>query len=76
LTLKNSLPVSTATKKQALPAMKLDKTCLCTKLGDDFLCHYVIVYIEKETTEKFSIEENFETFDLCACKAELKLIDM
>jgi hypothetical protein len=56
--------------------MKLDKTCLCTKLGDDFLCHYVIVYIEKETTEKFSIEENFETFDLCACKAELKLIDM
>jgi hypothetical protein len=62
-----TLPVST---ERAFSAMKLVKT------GDDFLCYCVIVYIEKEIVEKFCVEQITKTFDLCARKAEFKLIDM
>jgi hypothetical protein len=68
--------VSTATAERAFSAMKLVKTRLRTKLGDDFLRYCLIVYIEREIAEKFSVEEIIETFDLCARKAEFKLIDM
>jgi hypothetical protein len=71
-----TLPVSTATAERAFSAMKLVKTRLRTKLGDDFLRYCVIVYIEREIAEKFSVEEIIETFDLRARKAEFKLIDM
>jgi hypothetical protein len=49
--------VSTATAERAFSAMKLVKTRLRTKLGDDFLRYCVIVYIEREIAEKFSVEE-------------------
>jgi hypothetical protein len=71
-----TLPVSTATAERAFSAMKLVKTRLRTKLGDDFLRDCVIVYIEREIAEKFSVDEIIETFDLGARKAEFKLIDM
>jgi hypothetical protein len=45
-------------------------------LGDEFLRDCVIVYIEREIAEKFSVGEIIETFDLGARKAEFKLIDM
>jgi hypothetical protein len=32
--------------------------------------------IDREIAEKFSVEGIIETFDLCARKAEFKLIDM
>jgi hypothetical protein len=52
--------------------MKLVKTRLRTKLGDDFLRHCLIVYIERDIAEKFCVEEIIEAFDLCARKAEFK----
>jgi hypothetical protein len=70
------LPVSTAIVERAFSTMKLVKTRLHTKLGDDFLRDCVIVYIEREIVEKFSVDEIIETFDLGARKAEFKLIDM
>jgi hypothetical protein len=71
-----TLPVSTATAERAFSAMKLVKTRLRTKLGDDFLRHCVIVYIERELAEKITIEEIIEIFDLRPRKAEFKLIEM
>jgi hypothetical protein len=71
-----TLPVSTATTERAFSSIKLVKTRLHTKLGDDFLRHRLIVYIEREIAEKFSVEKIIETFDLCARKGEFKLIDM
>ena len=71
-----TLPVSTATAERAFSAMKLVKTRLRTKLGDDFLRYCVIVYIERELANKITIEEIIDTFDLCARKSEFKLIDM
>jgi hypothetical protein len=52
-----TLPVSTATAERAFSAMKLVKSRLRTKLGDDFLRYCVIVYVEREIAEKFSVEE-------------------
>jgi hypothetical protein len=71
-----TLPVSTATAERAFSATKLVKTRLRTKLADDFLRDCVLVYIEREIAEKFSVDEIIETFDLGACKTEFKLIDM
>ena len=71
-----TLPVSTATAERSFSVMKLVKTRLRTKLGDDFLRHCVIIHIERELAEKISIEEVIDTFDLRARKAEFKLIDM
>ncbi|KAJ1270479.1 hypothetical protein BS78_06G054800 [Paspalum vaginatum] len=49
-----TLPVSTATAERAFSAMRLVKTCLRNKMGDDFLHYYMIVYIEKELAGKIS----------------------
>uniref|UniRef100_A0A8I6WNR4 HAT C-terminal dimerisation domain-containing protein n=1 Tax=Hordeum vulgare subsp. vulgare TaxID=112509 RepID=A0A8I6WNR4_HORVV len=71
-----TLPVSTATAERAFFAMKLVKTRLLSKMGDDFLCHCTLVYIEKELAAKFSPEEIIDIFDNGARKAEFKLVDM
>ncbi|KAM3214800.1 hypothetical protein ACQJBY_067016 [Aegilops geniculata] len=71
-----ALPVSTATAERAFSAMKLVKTRLRSKMGDDFLCHCTLVYIEKELAAKFSSEEIIHIFDTGARKAEFKLIEM
>ena len=71
-----TLPVSTATAERAFSAMKLVKTWLQSKMGDDFLFHCTLVYIEKELAAKFSSEEIIDIFDTGACKAEFKLIEM
>ncbi|XP_073360020.1 uncharacterized protein [Aegilops tauschii subsp. strangulata] len=71
-----TLPVSTATAEQAFSAMKLVKTRLRSKLGDDFLRHCTIVYIEKEIAAKFSSNDIIEIFDTGARKSDFKLIDM
>ena len=42
-----TLPVSTATAERAFSAMKIFKTRLRSKMGDDLLRHCMIIYIEK-----------------------------
>ncbi|KAJ1278816.1 hypothetical protein BS78_04G107800, partial [Paspalum vaginatum] len=52
-----TLPVSTATVERPFSAMRLVKTRLWNKMGDDFLRYYMIVYIEKELAGKISADD-------------------
>jgi hypothetical protein len=56
------VPGSTATTKRAFSAMKFAKTRLCNWMKDDFLTNYLIVYIEKEIVEKFTINMIIDDF--------------
>ncbi|XP_045807663.1 zinc finger MYM-type protein 1-like [Trifolium pratense] len=58
-----TLPVSTATTERAFSAMKIIKTRLRSKMGDDFLKSYMIVYIEDEIAEKFTSDMIVDEFD-------------
>ncbi|GMI99441.1 hypothetical protein like AT1G19260 [Hibiscus trionum] len=58
-----ALPVSTATTERAFSAMKIVKTSLRNKMEDDFLSDYLILYIEKEIAEKFTIDSIIDDFD-------------
>jgi len=51
-----TLPVSTTTTERAFSAMKIVKTRLRNRMEDDFLANYLIVYIEKEIAERFTID--------------------
>lgn len=71
-----TLPVSTATTERAFSAMKLVKTRLRNRMGDDFLRHYMVVYIGKEIAAKITSDEIINLFDTGSRRAEFKLIDM
>jgi hypothetical protein len=71
-----TLPVSIATTERAFSAMKLIKTRLRNRLGDDFLRHYMIVYIGKEIAAKISCDEIIDLFDTGGRRAQFKIIDM
>ena len=58
-----TLPVSTATTERAFSAMKLVKTRLRNRMGDDFLRHYMVVYIGKEIAAKFMVTETIDLLD-------------
>ena len=68
--------VSTATTERAFSAMKLVKTRLRNRMGDDFLRHYMVVYIGKEIAAKITSDEIINLFDTGGRRAEFKLIDM
>jgi len=57
-----TLPVSIATTEQAFSAMKIVKTRLRNRMEDDFLTNYLIVYIEKEIAERFTIDMIIDDF--------------
>ncbi|KAF3337584.1 Zinc finger MYM-type protein 1 [Carex littledalei] len=63
LRLTATLPVSTATTERAFSAMKLVKTALRNKMGDEFLRDYMLVYIEKEIANKITSDEIIAEFD-------------
>lgn len=71
-----TLPVSTATAERAFSAMKLIKTRIRNRMGDDFLRNYMIVYIGKEIAAKISSSEIINLFDTGGRRAHFKLIDM
>lgn len=71
-----TLPVSTATTERAFSAMKLVKTRLRNRMGDDFLRHYMVIYIGKEIAAKITSDEIINLFDTGSRRAEFKLIDM
>ncbi|KAJ1700789.1 hypothetical protein LUZ63_000568 [Rhynchospora breviuscula] len=71
-----TLPVSTATTERAFSAMNLIKTGLRSRMGDDYLRDYMIVYIEKEIAMKFTSDEIIDLYDLLGRRrAKLKLIE-
>jgi hypothetical protein len=57
-----TLLVSTTTTEQAFSAMKIVKTRLRNRMEDDFLVNYLIVYIEKEIVERFTIDMIIDDF--------------
>ena len=71
-----TLPVSTATTERAFLAMKLVKTRLRNKMGDEFLRHYMVVYVGKEIAAKITSDEIIDLFDTGSRRSEFKLIDM
>ncbi|KAM0844394.1 hypothetical protein ACQ4PT_057081 [Festuca glaucescens] len=70
-----TLPVSTTTTERAFSAMKLIKTRLRNRMGDDFLRHYMIVYIGKEIAAKITSDDIIDLFGTGSRRAEFKLID-
>ncbi|XP_010667184.1 uncharacterized protein LOC104884256 [Beta vulgaris subsp. vulgaris] len=58
-----TLPVSTTTSERAFSAMKIVNTSLRNKMDDDFLWEYLIVYIEKDIAEKFTIDSIIDDFN-------------
>ncbi|XP_024318915.1 zinc finger MYM-type protein 1-like isoform X1 [Brachypodium distachyon] len=72
-----TLPVSTATTERAFSAMKLIKTRLRNKMRDDFLRHYMIVYIGKELAKKVTSDKIIDLFDeLGSRRVKFKLIEI
>jgi hypothetical protein len=57
-----TLLVSTATTERAFSAMKIIKIRLRNQMEDDFLANYLIVYIEKEIVERFTIDMIIDDF--------------
>lgn len=46
-------------------------------MGDDYLRHYIIVYIEKELAGKISSNDVIETFDLAGSRrSKFKITEM
>ncbi|XP_060965214.1 uncharacterized protein LOC133034190 [Cannabis sativa] len=62
VTLILTLPVSTATTERSFSAMNLVKTTLRNKMEDEFLSDCLLVYIERETAKKFSIDSIIDDF--------------
>ncbi|KAL6621327.1 hypothetical protein ACP70R_033759 [Stipagrostis hirtigluma subsp. patula] len=58
-----TLPVSTATTERAFSAMKLVKTRLRNKMGDDFLRDYMVLYVEKEVAKRISSDDIIKSYD-------------
>ena len=58
-----TLPVSTATTERAFSAMKIVKTTLRNKMEDNFLADYLVIYIEKEIAEHFSMDKIIDDFN-------------
>ena len=57
-----TIPVSIATTERTFSAMKIVKTRLRNRMEDDFLANYLIVYIEKEIVERFTIDMIIDDF--------------
>ena len=58
-----TLPISTATTKQAFSAMKAVKTNLQNKMKNDFLTDSLMLYIEKDIALTFSLDSITDDFE-------------
>ena len=56
------LPVATATIERCFSGMKIAKTSLSNRMGDEHLSHRLICYIEKEEMKKVSNESVVRRF--------------
>jgi hypothetical protein len=53
---------NTQPTERAFSAMKIVKTRLRNRMEDDFIANYLIVYIEKEIVERFTINMIIDYF--------------
>ena len=56
------LPVTTATVERAFSAMKIIKTDLRNRIGDDFLYHCLITYVETDVFQAISTDAIMHTY--------------
>ena len=62
------LPVATATVESAFSAMSIIKTGLRNKMGDDWMNHRMVCYIERDvfvSIEESKIIERFQGYRTC-----------
>ncbi|KAI3448770.1 hypothetical protein Pfo_005435 [Paulownia fortunei] len=75
-----TLSVSTATTEHAFSFMKFVKTRLRNNMEDDFLTSSLLMYIEKEIAQTFSIDSIINEFDVMKKRRAqfwmLRLVDM
>ena len=57
-----TLPISTATTKQAFSAMKHVKTALHNKMEDDFLADCLTLYIERDFVKNVDVDSIIDEF--------------
>ena len=57
-----TLPVFTATTECTFSAIKFLKTRLCNKMEDEFLTDSLVIYIEREIVEAFSLDFILDEF--------------
>ena len=57
-----TLLVLTTTTERAFSAIKTVKTRLHNRIEDSFLVNYLIIYIEKEIAERFTIDMIIDDF--------------
>ena len=70
-----TLPVSTVTTERVFSAMKLIKTRLQNKMGDDFFRHYMAVYIGKDIAAKINVDEIIDLFYRPVRRSKFKLVE-
>ena len=52
-----TLPVSTVTTERSFSSMRIMKNARRNRIGDNFLCDSLLVYIEKEIAMHFTLDE-------------------
>ena len=57
-----TLPIATATVERCFSAMKIGKNALHNKIGDDYLSHSLICFVEKELLDTISNEVIVDRF--------------
>ena len=68
------LPIATATVERCFLGMKIVKTTLSNRMGDQLLSHRLICYLEKEEMKKVTNEavvRRFMTMEGKGCKYDL-----
>ena len=58
----NVLPITSATAERTFSALKIIKTRLRNKIGDDWLVHCLIIFIEKEIAKGLTTQEIVNRF--------------
>lgn len=72
-----TLPVSTASAERAFSFLRLAKRRVRNKMGDDYLRHYMIVYIEKELVGKIGSNDVIKAFHIVGShRSKFKITEM
>ncbi|KAI3443734.1 hypothetical protein Pfo_000399 [Paulownia fortunei] len=69
-----TLSISTVTTERAFSSMKFVKTRLRSRMEDNFLPNSLLMYIEKEITQTFSIDSTIDKFDVMKkCRPQFRM---
>ena len=66
------LPIANATAERCFSGMKIVKTTLSNRMGDQHLSQRLICYLEKEEMKKVTNEARFHDFGILSMMTRLK----